>query len=92
MEFDGIDPNTKEELVDKKTGEQVKVGLTADMLVEMLLEYEDEYGRAHMMYSGYQVPNIKYIKRKTNSLCIQRTAVVIFFPQSRIFHESGIMS
>lgn len=68
MEFDGIDPNTKEELVDKKTGEQVKVGLTADMLVEMLLEYEDEYGRAHMMYSGYQVPNIKYIKRKNQQL------------------------
>ena len=68
MEFDGIDPNTKKALVDKKTGEQVKVGLTADMLVEMLLEYEDEYGRAHMMYSGYQVPNIKYIKRKNQQL------------------------
>ena len=80
MEFDGIDPNTKEELVDKKTGEQVKVGLTADMLVEMLLEYEDEYGRAHMMYSGYQVPNIKYIKRKNQQLMYSKDSGCYILP------------
>ena len=80
MKFDGIDPNTKEELVDKKTGEQVKVGLTADMLVEMLLEYEDEYGRAHMMYSGYQVPNIKYIKRKNQQLMYSKDSGCYILP------------
>lgn len=80
MEFDGIDPNTKEALVDKKTGEQVKVGLTADMLVEMLLEYEDEYGRAHMMYSGYQVPNIKYIKRKNQQLMYSKDSGCYILP------------
>ena len=80
MEFDGIDPNTKEELVDKKTGEQVKVGLTADMLVEMLLDYEDEYGRAHMMYSGYQVPNIKYIKRKNQQLMYSKDSGCYILP------------
>lgn len=80
MEFDGIDPNTKEALVDKKTGEQVKVGLTADMLVEMLLEYEDEYSRAHMMYSGYQVPNIKYIKRKNQQLMYSKDSGCYILP------------
>lgn len=80
MEFDGIDPNTKKALVDKKTGEQVKVGLTADMLVEMLLEYEDEYGRAHMMYSGYQVPNIKYIKRKNQQLMYSKDSGCYILP------------
>lgn len=80
MEFDGIDPNTKEKLVDKKTGEQVKVGLTADMLVEMLLEYEDEYGGAHMMYSGYQVPNIKYIKRKNQQLMYSKDSGCYILP------------
>ena len=80
MEFDGIDPNTKETLVDKKTGEQVKVGLTADMLVEMLLEYEDEYGKAHMMYSGYQVPNIKYIKRKNQQLMYSKDSGCYILP------------
>lgn len=80
MEFDGIDPNTKETLVDKKTGEQVKVGFTADMLVEMLLEYEDEYGKAHMMYSGYQVPNIKYIKRKNQQLMYSKDSGCYILP------------
>lgn len=80
MEFDGIDPNTKTALIDKKTGEQVKVGLTADMLVEMLLEYEDEYGRAHMMYSGYQVPNIKYIKRKNQQLMYSKDSGCYILP------------
>ena len=80
MKFDGIDPNTKEALVDKKTGEQVKVGLTADMLVEMLLEYEDEYGKAHMMYSGYQVPNIKYIKRKNQQLMYSKDSGCYILP------------
>ncbi len=80
MEFDGIDPNTKKALIDKKTGEQVKVGLTADMLVEMLLEYEDEYGRAHMMYSGYQVPNIKYIKRKNQQLMYSKDSGCYILP------------
>ena len=80
MEFDGIDPNTKKALVDKKTGEQVKVGLTADMLVEVLLEYEDEYGRAHMMYSGYQVPNIKYIKRKNQQLMYSKDSGCYILP------------
>ena len=80
MKFDGIDPNTKKALIDKKTGEQVKVGLTADMLVEMLLEYEDEYGRAHMMYSGYQVPNIKYIKRKNQQLMYSKDSGCYIFP------------
>lgn len=80
MEFDGIDPNIKKALVDKKTGEQVKVGLTADMLVEMLLEYEDEYGRAHMMYSGYQVPNIKYIKRKNQQLMYSKDSGCYILP------------
>lgn len=80
MEFDGIDPNTKKALIDKKTGEQVKVGLTADMLVGMLLEYEDEYGRAHMMYSGYQVPNIKYIKRKNQQLMYSKDSGCYILP------------
>ena len=80
MEFDGIDPNTKKPLIDRKTGEQVKVGLTADMLVEMLLEYEDEYGRAHMMYSGYQVPNIKYIKRKNQQLMYSKDSGCYILP------------
>lgn len=80
MKFDGIDPNTKRALIDKKTGEQVKVGLTADMLVEMLLEYEDEYGRAHMMYSGYQVPNIKYIKRKNQQLMYSKDSGCYILP------------
>lgn len=80
MEFDGIDPNTKKALIDKKTGKQVKVGLTADMLVEMLLEYEDEYGRAHMMYSGYQVPNIKYIKRKNQQLMYSKDSGCYILP------------
>lgn len=80
MEFDGIDPNTKKALIDKKTGEQVKVGLTGDMLVEMLLEYEDEYGRAHMMYSGYQVPNIKYIKRKNQQLMYSKDSGCYILP------------
>lgn len=80
MNFDGIDPNTKKALIDKKTGEQVKVGLTADMLVEMLLEYEDEYGRAHMMYSGYQVPNIKYIKRKNQQLMYSKDSGCYILP------------
>ncbi len=80
MEFDGIDPNTKKPLIDRKTGEQVRVGLTADMLVEMLLEYEDEYGRAHMMYSGYQVPNIKYIKRKNQQLMYSKDSGCYILP------------
>lgn len=80
MEFDGIDPNTKKAFIDKKTGEQVKVGLTADMLVEMLLEYEDEYGRAHMMYSGYQVPNIKYTKRKNQQLMYSKDSGCYILP------------
>lgn len=80
MEFDGIDPNTKRPLVDTKTGEQVKVGVTADMLVEMLLEYEDEYGGAHMMHSGYQVPNIKYIKRKNQQLMYSKDSGCYILP------------
>ena len=80
MEFESIDPNTKKTLIDPKTGEPVKAGLTADMLVEMLLEYEDEYGRAHMMYSGYQVPNIKYIKRKNQQLMYSKDSGCYILP------------
>lgn len=80
MEFESIDPNTKKPLIDPETGEPVKAGLTADMLVEMLLEYEDEYGRAHMMYSGYQVPNIKYIKRKNQQLMYSKDSGCYILP------------
>lgn len=50
------------------------------MLVEMLLEYEDEYSRAHMMYSGYQVPNIKYIKRKNQQLMYSKDSGCYILP------------
>lgn len=56
------------------------IDFTADMLVEMALEYQDEYAREHMMFAGYHVPNINYLNKKNKNVAYSKDRSFFFVP------------
>lgn len=61
-------------------GNDISIDFTADMLVEIVLEYQDEYAREHMMFSGYHVPNINYLNKKNKNVAYSKDRSFFFVP------------
>ena len=65
--------------IDEK-GKDFSIDFTADMLVEIVLEYQDKYAREHMMFSGYHVPNIDYLNKKNKNVAYSKDRSFFFVP------------